>query len=188
MLCDYYLIRKGVCRLLPQRLLDPALTAPLDISQRYRITDLYTNAPQGWYYYSKGFNWRAFAAYLIGIAPNMPGFINAVVTAGGAPAPISEIATKIYAFSWFTGVAISMAVYWLLNFYWPAAGNRRKETFREIDESEYEEYGLANSPKWTFNPRHVDENNQYDAELEDSKKLSGMKTTAQVVDVPELRA
>jgi hypothetical protein len=156
--------------------------------QRYRITDLYTNAPKGWYYYSKGFNIRAFIAYLIGIAPNMPGFINAVVTAGGSPAPISEVATKIYAFSWFTGVAVSMTVYWTLNFFWPATGCRRTETFYEVDESEYEEYGLANSPKWTFNPRHVDRDptETYEGELDDQKQGSGNETRAQVVDVPEL--
>jgi hypothetical protein len=47
---------------------------------------------------------------------------------------------------------------------------------------------LANSPKWTFNPSHVDERNGYDAELEDSKKVTGSETTAKVVDVPELLA
>ncbi len=30
----------------------------------YRINDLYTLNKQGWYWYTAGVNWRAYAAYL----------------------------------------------------------------------------------------------------------------------------
>jgi hypothetical protein len=115
----------------------------------------------------------------------MPGFINSVVSAGGGSAPISHIADKIYAFSWFTGIIVSMSVYYLLNMIWPAAGNRTKERFLEVDESEYEEYGLASSPKSTVN---YTEQSPEEADLDDIKKANGEETTSHVVDVAELRA
>jgi hypothetical protein len=112
----------------------------------------------------------------------MPGFINSVVSAGGGSAPISHIADKIYAFSWFTGIVVSMSVYYLLNMIWPAAGNRAKQRFQEIDESEYEEYGLANSTV-----SYVEQSPE-EGELDDVKKANGEETTSRVVDVAELRA
>jgi len=115
----------------------------------------------------------------------MPGFINSVVSASGGRAPISHIADKIYAFSWFTGIVVSMSVYYLLNIIWPAAGNKTKERFFEVDESEYEEYGLASSPKSTVN---FAEQSPDEGDLDDIKKASGEETTSHVVDVAELRA
>lgn len=38
---------------------------------------------------------RAFAAYVMGLVPNFPGFINSIVTAGGKPAPIGAAADYI---------------------------------------------------------------------------------------------
>jgi hypothetical protein len=154
------------------------------------VTDLYTNSQQGWYYYSKGFNLRAFAAYLVGIAPNMPGFVNAVVTAGGGDALIGEGADKLYAFSWFTGVGVSLVTYYILNMIWPAKGAFLKDRFFENDESEYEEYGFANSPKWSTLDRNYQARDEdyYGADGSSDKKGSGEdESREQVVDVPELR-
>jgi NCS1 family nucleobase:cation symporter-1 len=115
MLCDYYFIRRG----------------------NYRVADLYTNSKTSWYYYTYGVNFRAFAAYLAGIAPNLPGLANAV--SGKNLVPIE--ATHVYTFSWFTGIAASMLVYYGLNRVWPSRG-AFPETFCEVDLSEYEEYGI----------------------------------------------
>ncbi|KAL2793944.1 permease for cytosine/purines, uracil, thiamine, allantoin-domain-containing protein [Aspergillus keveii] len=54
LICDYYLLRRG------------ALSVP----------DLYTAHPEGMYHYFHGFGLRAFATYLIAIAPNFYGFLN----------------------------------------------------------------------------------------------------------------
>jgi NCS1 family nucleobase:cation symporter-1 len=54
LICDYYLLRRG------------ALSIP----------DLYTAHPEGMYHYFHGFGLRAFATYLIAIAPNFYGFLN----------------------------------------------------------------------------------------------------------------
>lgn len=42
MISDYWLVRRG----------------------HYRINDLYTRNREGWYWYTAGINWRAYAAYL----------------------------------------------------------------------------------------------------------------------------
>ena len=44
--------------------------------QKLDIYELYR--PDGIYRFSKGWNWRAYIALACGIAPNMPGMINAI--------------------------------------------------------------------------------------------------------------
>jgi cytosine/uracil/thiamine/allantoin permease len=63
MVCDYYIIKKR----------------KLDIDQ------LYTD--RGIYWYEHGFNWRAFAAFVTGFAPLLPGFAKSIqptLNVGGA--------------------------------------------------------------------------------------------------------
>lgn len=43
MIADYWIVRRG----------------------HYRINDLYTAKKEGWYWYTYGINWRAYAAYLM---------------------------------------------------------------------------------------------------------------------------
>jgi cytosine/uracil/thiamine/allantoin permease len=50
--CDYFIIRKGF----------------------YDIHDLFSGRKEGIYYYTGGWNWRAFAAYLLTMIPFLPGF------------------------------------------------------------------------------------------------------------------
>jgi nucleobase:cation symporter-1, NCS1 family len=52
MVTEYYIIRKG----------------------HYAVEDLYHARKKGWYYYTFGFNWRAYAAYIAGILINVVGF------------------------------------------------------------------------------------------------------------------
>ena len=63
----------------------------------------------GIYRYTKGWNWRAIAAFLVGIAPNMPGFINSInknihVGVGDRP----------YKFGWLLGFVSTAGVYAVL--------------------------------------------------------------------------
>jgi NCS1 family nucleobase:cation symporter-1 len=169
MICDYYLVRKG----------------------NYRVTDLFTNSHKGWYWYWKGCNPRAVVAYLCGIAPNMPGFVAAV--SPSTKMPIA--ATRIYTLSWWVGVIVGGGVYYILNRIWPAAG-AFPERFQEVDLSEYEEYGFANSPKWTdgsptYTSYAQSRSDQGDLAREDSYDKSDVEKShggrSQVVDVPELR-
>ena len=88
MIADYYLIRK----------------------QRLELEDLYKT--DGIYSYSRGFNRWAIIALLLGILPNIPGFLATikVVQADVFPSYI----TGLYHYAWFVGFGISALVYWLL--------------------------------------------------------------------------
>ncbi|EED78413.1 predicted protein, partial [Postia placenta Mad-698-R] len=105
MITDYYVIHKG----------------------HYRVKDLYHTDNDGWYKYSRGFNIRAYAAYVAGILINVVGFAGAT----GRDVPLA--ATRIYSMSFFTGISVSAVVYWALNLLFPTHDASR--TFKEVDES-----------------------------------------------------
>lgn len=80
MLCDYYALRR----------------TNLDVNDLYSPTGRYA-----------GVNKRAVVAMLIGVAPSLPGFINAAT--GRAVFP--TIFEAIYGYAWFLGLAVAFAVY-----------------------------------------------------------------------------
>lgn len=105
MITDYYVIRRG----------------------HYRVSDLYNARRDGWYWYTYGVNFRAYAAYISGILINVVGFAGAT----GRTVPLA--ATRIYEMSFFTGFGVSALIYFSLNYFFPAAGAYKK--FEEIDVS-----------------------------------------------------
>ncbi|KAF2743378.1 hypothetical protein M011DRAFT_451186 [Sporormia fimetaria CBS 119925] len=83
--CDYYLIKK----------------------RKLHVDQLYTD--RGIYWYSGGWNWRAYASFVIGFLPLLPGFaksIDPTLKVGGA--------WKIYTFAWIFGFFLSMLVHYVL--------------------------------------------------------------------------
>ena len=88
MIVDYYFIRK----------------------QTLIVDDLYNS--KGIYSFSNGFNTKAIWALLLGIVPNVPGFLLTikVVDTTVFPAWISSL----YSYAWFVGFGISGFIYWLL--------------------------------------------------------------------------
>lgn len=85
MVCDYYIIKKR----------------KLDIDQ------LYTD--RGIYWYNGGWNWRAYASFIIGFLPLLPGFAKSIehsLDVGGA--------WKIYTFAWIFGFSLSMLVHYVI--------------------------------------------------------------------------
>lgn len=66
--------------------------------------------PNGVYAYSGGWNLWAVFALLLGVLPNLPGFLKA---AGfiGSTLPIFEM---LYTYAWFVGLAISAVLYYLM--------------------------------------------------------------------------
>lgn len=88
MITDYYFIRK----------------------QQLAVNDLYSSS--GVYSFRNGFNTAAIIALLLGILPNVPGFLLQVkfVSAEAFPEWISEL----YHYAWFVGFFVSGIVYWLL--------------------------------------------------------------------------
>jgi NCS1 family nucleobase:cation symporter-1 len=79
------------------------------------IPDCYTSSKGGVYYYWRGFNLRAFAAYFIGIVPNFYGFLNNM----GVSAPIGV--TRFYYVAYWVGLFLSAFVYWGSCKIWPPA-------------------------------------------------------------------
>lgn len=72
--------------------------------RKYDTLALYT--PSGIYRYTHGVNWRAVAAFVVGVAPSLPGFINSInshIDVGVGVHP--------YQFGWLLGFVSSSAVY-----------------------------------------------------------------------------
>lgn len=90
MICDYYVVRKGYLS----------------------ITDLYSANKSSPYYYTAGFHWRAYLAYVCGILINIVGFVGAVEepTKGRNTAPMG--AQYIYNLNYFMGFIVAAIVYW----------------------------------------------------------------------------
>ncbi|KAH6634656.1 permease for cytosine/purines, uracil, thiamine, allantoin-domain-containing protein [Chaetomium sp. MPI-SDFR-AT-0129] len=83
---DYYIVRKGFLE----------------------VKELYDGRRSGPYFFTAGFHWRGYAAYIAGIAINVVGFAGAV----GATVPIG--ATYLYNLNFFCGFGVSAFVYWAL--------------------------------------------------------------------------
>ncbi len=87
MIVDYYIIRK----------------------QELYLPDLYR---RGQYSYSNGFNQRAIAALLLGILPNVPGFLVTIKAVSADTFPIWI--THLYNYAWFVGFFVSGGLYLLM--------------------------------------------------------------------------
>lgn len=134
MVSDYYWVRKGY----------------------YQIKDLYSAKRTGPYYYTLGFNWRAYAAYIAGIVINIVGFVGAIrEPTGGQPAPIG--AQYLYNLNYFCGFIISSGVYYILCrwvSYVPATSDTWLEVGGEIEDprlgddiSDIDEHGYDEGTK-----------------------------------------
>jgi NCS1 family nucleobase:cation symporter-1 len=89
MIADYYLIRKRF----------------LEIEKLYKKYSIY------WYFH--GINIKALIALILGILPNVPGFL---VTIHVIPDDLMPVfITNLYHYAWFVGFFISALVYWLLD-------------------------------------------------------------------------
>lgn len=93
LLCHYYIISRGYLE----------------------VEDIYTSRKDGVYHYFHGWNWRAYVAYIVGIAPNFYGFLNNM----GVAAPVGV--TRAYYVAYEIGIVLSFSVYWGLNYLSPPA-------------------------------------------------------------------
>ncbi len=88
LIVDYYLIRK----------------TNLEVGQLYRA--------DGKYSYGNGWNSAALIAFIIGVLPNIPGFLNAAF-----PDTFGNVAgffKTIYTYAWFVGIALAGLIYAIL--------------------------------------------------------------------------
>ena len=74
------------------------------------VEDLYRE--DGQYSYRKGWNVAALVAFVAGVLPNIPGFLNAAFPS--AFPDVGEGFKTIYTYAWFVGIAISALVYGLM--------------------------------------------------------------------------
>jgi len=86
LIADYYFIRRQ----------------QLDTGALYAVNGIYT--------YTGGFNRRAIGSLLLGIAPNIPGFLATVGAIGKDTLPAWIIG--IYSYAWFVGFLLSGLSYW----------------------------------------------------------------------------
>lgn len=105
MVCDFWIVR----------------------SRKLKLSALYTPNSSSIYWYHAGFNWRAFASWLIGTAPALPGFINAVNPKIKVPIGAQEV----FYLAYIEGFAISFVAHYLLNRLFPVEG------LGEIDEEDF---------------------------------------------------
>jgi len=88
LIVDYYLIRR----------------------QQLSLAGLYE--PKGIYAFTGGINWKAVACLLLGILPNVPGFL---VTVGlVATGRLPDWIVGMYSYAWFTGFFVAGGSYWLM--------------------------------------------------------------------------
>lgn len=66
------------------------------------------------YRYTFGVNFRALLAFTIGVAPNLPGFINSI-----NPSISVGVGSRPYTFAWLLGFAITSLIYVVLSMIWP---------------------------------------------------------------------
>ena len=86
LLVDYFLVRK----------------------QKLKVEDLYKK--DGIYWYSGGFNTKAIFAFVLGVLPNVPGFLKQIK----AVEQIPQAFETIYSYAWFVGLPLAGVVYYVL--------------------------------------------------------------------------
>lgn len=85
LICDYFFIRR----------------------MKLNAADLYK--PQGEYTYNGGFNPIAVFSLIMGIAPNIPGFLGTIKVVN--PATVGPFLMNLYNYAWFVGFAVAFFAY-----------------------------------------------------------------------------
>jgi NCS1 family nucleobase:cation symporter-1 len=75
-----------------------------------KVDQLYVH--DGEYSYTNGWNSAALVAFVLGVMPNVPGFLNAAFPQSFAD--VGEGFKLIYTYAWFVGIAISALVYGIM--------------------------------------------------------------------------
>lgn len=101
MLVDYFLIRKA----------------------QLSVEDLFSH--EGEYRYSKGFNWNSIIALVLGILPNIPGFIHAATKGAYEFFLFPGFFGGLYDYAWFVGLFVAGGVYLVLMKVNPQEGEKK---------------------------------------------------------------
>ncbi|OAL37940.1 hypothetical protein AYO20_02773 [Fonsecaea nubica] len=124
MVCDFWVIR----------------------DRKLKLSDLYIPNESSIYWYNRGFNWRAYASWLVGMAPALPGFINAVNPAIHVP----KGAQEIFYLAYIEGFALAFVVHYVLNRLFPVPGLGEidsEDLFATFTVEEARELGVMPHPR-----------------------------------------
>ncbi|KAF3023152.1 hypothetical protein E8E14_013987 [Neopestalotiopsis sp. 37M] len=99
---DYFMVRRG----------------------EYHIGDLYLGDQRSAYWYTHGFNFRGFAAWILGMAPLLPGFARAVQGSSN-----NNGWDHIYQIAYFYGFVTSFTTYYLFYLVFPQERQRGTSPF-----------------------------------------------------------
>lgn len=103
--------------------------------RKYDTLALYQ--PHGIYRYTGGVNWRAIVAFVVGVVPNMPGFIQSI-----NPKIDVGVGARPYTFGWLLGFVATSLVYVVLSM-WIAPA---KESFIDravLPDEVYDAHGVV---------------------------------------------
>ena len=106
MTVDYFLVRRG----------------------NLHLADLYSRSSLAAYFYTKGFNIWAYAAFVAGFLLPLPGFI------GSFGYPIGSAATELFSLGWVLSFVVGGLSYFVLCRVWPIPGQRedRNKEFESL--------------------------------------------------------
>ncbi|KAI1149790.1 NCS1 nucleoside transporter [Nemania diffusa] len=94
--------------------------------------------PDGRYRYVAGCNWRAAVAFLVPVAPLLPGLGQSI--SGASVVHINAGLTHLYTFNWMFGFVTSIFLYTLLSYVFPAKETLVAETIWDLDQIAIEAY------------------------------------------------
>ncbi|KAG7782656.1 hypothetical protein KL910_005391, partial [Ogataea haglerorum] len=120
MVCDYWVVRQ----------------------RKLKLMDMFEPSSRSIYWFRAGFNWRSFAAWVIGFAPLMPGFVNACNTSIEIPAG----AKHLYQLAFIYGFVVSFLLHYVFNRLSPPAGLGELDTvnpFGTFTEQEARRLGIS---------------------------------------------
>lgn len=94
--------------------------------------------PHGRYRYVAGCNWRAAVAFIVPVAPLLPGL--GLSISGPEAVHIDAGLTNLYTFNWMFGFVTSIFLYVSLSYLVPAKESLVKETIWDLDQIAIEAY------------------------------------------------
>jgi len=104
--------------------------------QHVDIPALYN--PNGRYRYTAGCNWRAAVAFLVPVAPLLPGL--GLKISGPERVHINDGLQNLYTFNWMFGFVTAIFLYTVLSYAFPAKETFLMETVWDLDQIAVEAY------------------------------------------------
>lgn len=92
--------------------------------------------PNGRYRYSGGCNWRAAVAFIVPVAPLLPGL--GLSISGPAVVHINDGVTNLYTINWLFGFVTSIVLYTALSYAVPAKETLLKDTIWNLEDTAIE--------------------------------------------------